>query len=90
MNLPLYYPPEPANGLKSLTTTIFDALKTGELTAYNAWFGTIPDDEFRSTLSKNELKEAMSIISIPTYPYEDDPTYVEMVDDTHTLNLLRF
>ena len=29
MNLPLYYPPEPANGLKSLASTIFEALEYG-------------------------------------------------------------
>ena len=86
MNMPLYYPPEPANGLKSLATTIFEALNTGELMAYSAWFGATQDDEFRSTLSKNELKAAMSVIEqIETFPYEDDPEYSVLVDDTSEL-----
>ena len=48
MNLPLYYPPQPTNGLKSLASTIFDALNSGELVAYSAYFGAYEDDEFRS------------------------------------------
>jgi len=86
INLPLYYPPEPANGLKSLTTTIFDALKSGELVAYNAFFGTVADDEFRSVLSKNELKESMSVFEeYEFYPDPDDLEYSETATDTSEL-----
>lgn len=52
MNQPFYYPIKPHVGWKSFMTTIMDALKAGELTAYDDRV----DDEFTTPLTWSDLE----------------------------------
>jgi len=73
VNQPFYYPEVPQNGWRSLTTVIMDALKEGQITAYDA-----ATDEFLVPLTYEEIigrLERVQTVSLqrnyPPYDYYD-------------------
>lgn len=59
INLPYYYPLEPANGLRSLFDVLKDALLTeGAITAYSTG-ATGQDDAFNTPLTVDQVKELL-------------------------------
>lgn len=78
MNLPFYFPEEPHNNWRNLTTVLFDALKAGTITAYDAMS---PTDEFVVPLTyadiMKRLERADSMrLQRPYPPYEYFDTVV--------------
>lgn len=73
VNQPFYYPEVPQNGWRSLTTVIMDALKEGQITAYDA-----ATDEFLVPLTYEEIigrLERVQTVTLqrdyPPYDYYD-------------------
>jgi len=56
MNQPFYFPEVPHNNWRNLTTVLFDALKDGKLTAYDA---TSPTDEFVIPLTYTDIMKKL-------------------------------
>ena len=78
MNLPFYFPEEPHNNWRNLTTVLFDALKAGQITAYDA---TSPTDEFVVPLTYADIMkrfEGSDTITLQrsTAPYASYDTIV--------------
>lgn len=77
VNQPFYYPEVPQNGWRSLTTVIMDALKEGQITAYDASI----TDEFLVPLTYEEIMgrlERVETVTLqrtyPPYDYYDTIT----------------
>ena len=78
MNQAFYFPEIPHNNWRNLTTVLFDALKEGKITAYDAMS---PTDEFVVPLTYADIMkrlEGVDSVSIPrlTPPYELHDTTV--------------
>mgnify|MGYP006282430113 CR=1 FL=1 len=77
MNLPLYYPLEESNGMKSLFDVIRDALLVeGSITAYGTGVTGLEDD-FRTPLLVNDVKNILSKVDTT---YTEDPDTGELVE----------
>ena len=77
MNLPLYYPLEESNGMKSLFDVIRDALLVeGSITAYGTGVTGLEDD-FRTPLLVSDVKNILSKVDTT---YTEDPDTGEMVE----------
>lgn len=77
MNLPLYYPLDEANGMKSLFDVIKQALlQDGSITAYSTGV-TGQEDDFRTPLMVSEVRDIL--INIDTVSTQD-PDTGEMID----------
>jgi gliding motility associated protien GldN len=82
MNLPLYYPLEEANGMKSLFDVIRDALLVeGSITAYSSGV-TGQEDDFRTQLLVSDVK---SILIKQDTSSTEDPDTGEMVEIVQTI-----
>ena len=76
MNLPLYYPLQESNGMKSLFDVIRDALLVeGSITAYSTGV-TGQEDDFRTPLLVSDVK---GILEKKDTTYTEDPDTGEMV-----------
>jgi len=77
INLPLYYPLDEANGMKSLFDVIRDALLVeGSITAYSSGV-TGQEDDFRQQLLVSDVK---NILVRPDTSSTEDPDTGEMVE----------
>ncbi len=77
MNLPLYYPIQESNGMKSLFDVIRDALLTeGSITAYSTGV-TGQEDDFRTPLLVNQVR---GILEKTDTTSTEDPDTGEMVE----------
>jgi len=77
MNLPLYYPLEESNGMKSLFDVIRDALLVeGSITAYGTGVTGLEDD-FRTPLLVSDVKNILSKVDTT---YTEDPDTGELVE----------
>lgn len=77
MNLPLYYPLEESNGMKSLFDVIRDALLVeGSITAYGTGVTGLEDD-FRTPLLVSDVK---NILSRSDTSFTEDPDTGELVE----------
>jgi gliding motility associated protien GldN len=76
MNLPLYYPLEESNGMKSLFDVIKDALLVeGSITAYSTGV-TGREDDFRTPLLRSDVQ---NMLEKPDTTYTEDPDTGELV-----------
>lgn len=76
MNLPLYYPLEESNGMKSLFDVIKDALLVeGSITAYSTGV-TGREDDFRTPLLRSDVQ---TMLEKPDTTYTEDPDTGELV-----------
>jgi gliding motility associated protien GldN len=76
MNLPLYYPLEESNGMKSLFDVIKDALLVeGSITAYSTGV-TGQEDDFRTPLLRSDVE---LMLERPDTTYTEDPDTGELV-----------
>ncbi len=76
MNLPLYYPLEEANGMKSLFDIIKDALLVeGSITAYSSGV-TGQEDDFRTPLLRSDVQ---NMLEKPDTSMTEDPDTGELV-----------
>jgi gliding motility associated protien GldN len=76
MNMPLYYPLEESNGMKSLFDVIKDALLVeGSITAYSTGV-TGREDDFRTPLLRSDVQ---LILEKPDTSFTEDPDTGELV-----------
>lgn len=84
MNLPLYYPLEESNGMKSLFDVIRTALlDEGSITAYSSGVTGLEDD-FRVALMRNDVK---AILEKQDTSSTQDPDTGEMVEVIQTIKI---
>src|SRR6056297_2081050 len=82
MNLPLYYPLEESNGMKSLFDVIKDALLVeGSITAYSTGV-TGREDDFRTPLLRSDVQ---NMLEKPDTTFTEDPDTGELVQVTQVL-----
>jgi len=82
INLPLYYPLEESNGMKSLFDVIKDALLVeGSITAYSSG-ATGKEDDFRTPLLRSDVE---NMLEKPDTTYTEDPDTGELVAVTQVL-----
>ena len=78
MNHPLYYPIEEINDRRSLFDIIKNSLLNEQsLTAYDAFYAGMPDDEFRKPLTSTEVR---SLLVSQDTSYTMDPDTDEMIE----------
>lgn len=76
MNHPLYFPENPSGRWRSFMQVLWDALQTGDITAYD---GTNTDNfEEMSPMSFQELEERLSTVRLIPVPDPDNPGEVIM------------
>ncbi len=76
MNMPLYYPLEESNGMKSLFDVIKDALLVeGSITAYSTGV-TGREDDFRTPLLRSDVQ---TMLEKPDTTFTEDPDTGELV-----------
>ncbi len=84
MNLPLYYPLDESNGMKSLFAVLRDALLLeGSITAYSAGV-TGQEDDFRTPMLVSDVKLLMEF---PDTTSTMDPDTGEMVEVIQTIEI---
>jgi gliding motility associated protien GldN len=84
MNLPLYYPLDEANGMKSLFAVFRDALiLEGSITAYSAGV-TGQEDDFRTPMLVSDVKMLMEY---PDTTSTMDPDTGEMIEVIQTISI---
>ncbi len=84
MNLPLYYPLEESNGMKSLFEVIRTALlDEGSITAYSSGVTGLEDD-FRVALMRNDVK---GILERQDTSSTQDPDTGEMIEVVQTIKI---
>lgn len=72
INQPFYYPLKDHLRWKNFITVIMDAIKAGELTAYDSFV----DDEFTTPMSIAKVEENLQGIEVKTPLYDEDNNYV--------------
>jgi len=72
INQPFYYPLKDHLRWKSFITVIMDAIKAGELTAYDSFV----DDEFTTPMSIAKVEENLQGIEVKTALYDEDNNYI--------------
>jgi gliding motility associated protien GldN len=79
LNLPIYYPIDPANGRKSLLNVILDGVSAGELIAFSAKEEGI--DDFREQLTRSEAINQLVDIRKKEVEDVDNPgVFYERID----------
>ena len=80
LNQPFYYPREPQNGWQSFITIIFDALKEGTITAYDA----ATNDQFLNPVTYKEIMDKLEPSENKTLQRPDNPeeTYDTIIKKT--------
>lgn len=82
MNMPLYYPLEESNGMKSLFDVIKDALLVeGSITAYSTGV-TGREDDFRTPLLRSDVQ---NMLEKPDTTFTEDPDTGELVQVTQVI-----
>ena len=92
MNLPLYYPLEESNGMKSLFDVIRDALLVeGSITAYGTGVTGLEDD-FRTPLLVSDVKNILSKVDTTFTPDPDTGEMVEVIQriDVNNQDVTRY
>lgn len=72
INQPFYYPLKDHLRWKNFITVIMDAIKAGELTAYDSFV----DDEFTTPMSIAKVEENLQGIEVKTPLYDEDNNYI--------------
>lgn len=72
INQPFYYPLKDHLRWKSFIKVIMEALKAGELTAYDSFVG----DEFTTPMSISKVEENLQGIEVKTARYDEDNNYI--------------
>lgn len=72
MNQPFYYPLKDHLRWKSFISTILEAVRSGELTAYDSFV----DDEFTTPMSVSKVEEELRGVEVKTARYDEDNNYI--------------
>lgn len=84
INLPLYYPTKPIDGRRSLMQVIYDAVKIGDLTAYDSG----QDDEFAQRIPFENVEVLLG--GGLTQTNDDDGNPIEVVNEARLDEVQRF
>lgn len=72
INQPFYYPLKDHLRWKSFINVIMEAIRAGELTAYDSFVG----DEFTTPMSISKVEENLQGIEVKTARYDEDNNYI--------------